>query len=390
MKDLWWVGEDDLDDDQKRAVALPSQGVHLVVGPPGSGKTNILLLRAKYLALAGCPNTRIVVFNRSLQRFITAGGQEYGFAEENVTTSARLFRDVLFELGAEPHLEGTFEEQRRQLCEQVAHVAEETGTANLFDAILLDECQDYTEEEAHLFMRLSDSVFAVGDSRQSIYRREMGKSALDLLAEFASERVELRYHYRNGREICALADGMSKHQLADNAKMVATCNYRPGGGQPTVEIVRGSLSSQCSKMMELLKVQLRAYPDELLGVICPKRSDLDAVAAKLDEDWSLAARYSHVDEEFGAFDPDRPICLCTGHGAKGLEFRAVHLLAADTLMKFKLQRNLGYTAATRAKTSLTIYHEGVLPGWLQSAIARSRGRVAAPPLGAPFGKGGSK
>ena len=56
MDETWWRSPDQLDPDQQEIVSLPLEGSHLVVGPPGSGKTNLLLLRASYLARAGFPN----------------------------------------------------------------------------------------------------------------------------------------------------------------------------------------------------------------------------------------------------------------------------------------------------------------------------------------------
>ena len=50
--------------------------------------------------------------------------------------------------------------------------------------------------------------------------------------------------------------------------------------------------------------------------------------------------------------------------------RAVHLLGADFLANFaKNQRNLAYTAVTRAKTSLSIYYERNIPGYLRKGIS---------------------
>ena len=60
-------------------ISLAAEGNHLVLGPPGSGKTNILLLRANYLTLSGKPNIAIVVFTRTLSKFIASGGKEYDF-----------------------------------------------------------------------------------------------------------------------------------------------------------------------------------------------------------------------------------------------------------------------------------------------------------------------
>ena len=36
----WWFDITDLDDDQKDVIELPPDGDYLILGPPGSGKTN--------------------------------------------------------------------------------------------------------------------------------------------------------------------------------------------------------------------------------------------------------------------------------------------------------------------------------------------------------------
>ena len=79
MDQTWWVSEEQLKGEQKAIVTLPIANSHLILGPPGSGKTNLLLLRANYLHLAGHTNLAIVVFTRTLQEFIVAGGHEYDF-----------------------------------------------------------------------------------------------------------------------------------------------------------------------------------------------------------------------------------------------------------------------------------------------------------------------
>jgi superfamily I DNA and RNA helicase len=99
MAGAWWIGESDLDDDQKDVISLSAEGNHLVLGPPGSGKTNILLLRANYLTLSGKPNIAIVVFTRTLRKFIASGGKEYAFPAEKIMTCNKWQRDVLHQYG---------------------------------------------------------------------------------------------------------------------------------------------------------------------------------------------------------------------------------------------------------------------------------------------------
>ena len=91
MNDTWWVAEGQMDDDQQRVVALPLEEGQLVVGPPGSGKTNLLVLRAKYMVLARRPNFQIVVFTRALREFIAAGAGAYGVPADKIVTSHQFF-----------------------------------------------------------------------------------------------------------------------------------------------------------------------------------------------------------------------------------------------------------------------------------------------------------
>jgi hypothetical protein len=137
MAGAWWLGENDLDEDQKGVIEIAAEGNHLVVGPPGSGKTNILLLRAKYLTLADTPNIAIVVFTKTLSRFIASGGRDYGFPADKITTCAKWQRELLREYGALRAIpSGSFEEQRSHLTQQLSSLVAKRNLSNLYDAIL--------------------------------------------------------------------------------------------------------------------------------------------------------------------------------------------------------------------------------------------------------------
>src|ERR1700730_18454828 len=66
---------------------------------------------------------------------------------------------------------------------------------------------------------------------------------------------------------------------------------------------------------------------------------------------------------------EKALIVTTVHGAKGLEFRALHLLGMDRIVKFPSQKRMSYTAVTRCKTSLRIYHKSGLPGYLEKGLA---------------------
>jgi len=73
VKKSWWRKQADLDEHQKRVVDLPTDGKYLLTGPPGSGKTNLLLLRAMYLSSASLKDVIFLTVGRTLKEFIATG-----------------------------------------------------------------------------------------------------------------------------------------------------------------------------------------------------------------------------------------------------------------------------------------------------------------------------
>jgi hypothetical protein len=142
---------------------------------------------------------------------------------------------------------------------------------------------------------------------------------------------------------------------------------------------------QVAKIAGALNIQTKAFPDELFGVLCPRRVDVDIMYDALCNAGVEAPIKKQVYEEgFESLEGGTQVCVTTIHGCKGLEFRAVHGAMLDSLRKFPLQRNLIYTLITRAKTSLSLYGNPI-PAFLQSAILAVEPLSELPPLKRAFG-----
>jgi superfamily I DNA and RNA helicase len=102
MNDTWWVQPDQLDPDQKQVIALPIDSDHLITGPPGSGKTNLLLLKASQMVSSGKPNVLILVFTRTLREFVAAGVNNYTFSPDKIKTFAGWMLGLFHEDGLTP------------------------------------------------------------------------------------------------------------------------------------------------------------------------------------------------------------------------------------------------------------------------------------------------
>src|SRR5437016_8972184 len=168
MNDAWWISENQLDDDQRQIIELPLEGNYFVVGPPGSGKTNLLLLRANYMFLAGQTNIAVIVFTRSLHDFIDRGSEQYDFPASKIQTCVKWQHDLLYQYGVDIPAPDAFEKRRIVLLKTIEKLVREKKLKNPYDAILLDEAQDYLPDEIHIFNRLAKNLFIVADSRQKI------------------------------------------------------------------------------------------------------------------------------------------------------------------------------------------------------------------------------
>lgn len=365
MEASWWKSVSELDDDQKKVIALDEDEDHLIVGPPGCGKTNLLLLRASYLHAKGVTNIKVLAFGRVLREFISAGTEHYPFAADKIQTFVRWAYEVLAANGIKVEDSDDFDQIRARLFAGLAKVAAKGAAENVFDVILLDEAQDYSAEEAELIRSFGARVFAVGDNNQRITDQS---GALQRLEELGATRIDLQHHYRNGIKICRVADGI-KNLLDDASGMEATSNYDEASFPSTVDVLGGiDLPTQLAEAISRIKVQMQAYPGEMIGILCPRAAELSEVVELLSK--SEIAEDIQI-QRAGAYDvilADRPVIVTTVQGAKGLEFRAVHIVAGEMLKRYQTQRNLTYTAVTRAKTTLVVYHNAGLAGYFEKGL----------------------
>lgn len=365
MEASWWKNLGDLDDDQKKAIALDDDQDHLIVGPPGCGKTNLLLLRASYLYAKGVANIKVLAFGRVLREFISAGTEHYPFAADKVQTFARWAYEVLGANGIQVEESDDFDQVRARLFEGLAQVSAKGAPENIFDVLLLDEAQDYSADEAAVIRSFGARLFAVGDNNQRITEKS---GALQRLEELGAARTDLRHHYRNGIKICRVADGI-KNLLDKASGMEATSNYDEASFPSAVEVLSGlSLAQQIAEAVPRIKTQLQAYPGEMIGILCPRVAELNEVVDLLSQSNVAGEMQVQRSGAYDAIDPSRPIIVTTVQGAKGLEFRAVHMVAAEKLKRYQTQKNLTYTAVTRAKTTLVVYHAETLAGYFENGL----------------------
>ncbi len=205
MNSTWWVNPGDLDKQQKAVVELGDQGNYFIEGPPGSGKTNLLILRAKYLYKAGRRNLAIVTMARSLKEFISFGARTNRFIESTVNTFMSLGRAILVQNGIQFKGDGDYKTTIERLLGELNGLINKGLAGNDYDCILVDEAQDFSEEELRMISCLARNAYFVADSNQKIYGDST--SNIGFLKRLVGESncYRLTHHYRNGINICKFA-----------------------------------------------------------------------------------------------------------------------------------------------------------------------------------------
>lgn len=365
MSTTWWLSSNQLDDDQKEIYTLEHSDSYLILGPPGSGKTNLILLRAKYLIAKKIHNIQVLVFTKSLKNFLMSGGNSYDLQDASILTIQKFIKEKMIEYNVDYVNTNDFEQDRLTNAEALEAYLLKNKIIGDLDTILIDEAQDCLPIEIRIFKRLSYKMYAVADTKQKIYT---GENPIEELKSICRVK-ELKFHYRNGLQICRLADGIAKH-TEDYVELSSTSHYNESMMKSSVKLeVCTNELEQFVKIEMQLDIQLKAYPDDFIGIIAPKNNDLDKILHYFSNT-KYANKIVMANSDNIDFDLKKPIIICNMHNAKGLEFRAVHICCFDSIQKFKPNnRNLTYTAVTRAKTTLTIYYIKHLYSYFKQAYA---------------------
>lgn len=383
MSSTWWVDEGDLLDEQLEVLGVDLFKDLILLGPPGSGKTNLLLLRANHLILAA-PDKEfyIICFTSVLQNFVRTGANLYSFPANRIITQRRLLEQVLGDQGRLPaRVNGeSYKERDASLKLAMSEMMKTGAGRNSYPMLFIDEAQDYSAEDLNIFTYLAENLSCAADLRQGIYTD--GSTGTPWLKQYEWDAsITLEFHYRVAPAILEVADKIMAGKF-DHKPMIGTHQYKGDPGD--VEVISGvALAQQIDALIPKVIKQLAVYPDQVIGILVPHRADVKKVVDQLttiDELSSLVTNAMSMD-----FDSTAPIWVSTVHSSKGLEFRCAHILAADLFADFhEHERRVAFMAVTRAKTILNVYHQAPLHPFFASSLAKPNAqKIKVPQL---FGK----
>ena len=382
---------------QERFAKRLHPGHRVIHGVAGSGKTLILVARARLLANM-YPASRFLVtcYNKALASVLKAQLAECPNVEvENL--DAKAFKIVVAAGVKPPPINGP------QSIYAVALDIVLREPPEPYRAVFVDEAQDFDDDALRLCVALAEpgadgmgDVLIVADASQRIYDRRFTWSSAGIQAR--GRTSVLRHYYRNTKEIlefasrfvAADAEGDDSSvviasrddlDLDDEALVVPAEATDRHGAVPSVEIV-ADVAAEIDRVLALVKGWYSArLPARSIAVLLQSGTDGDLAArivAGLGER-SVPAFWATEDQssksKVGMVED--AVVVSTIHSAKGLEFPQVvvcglnHRGSGEWTLR---NRNTFYVGFTRAIDELAVVTSASSPYVQPLLEARSPAR----------------
>lgn len=347
----WLIPKQDLTVEQLRAIELATDEHKVVIGGPGSGKTQVLLHRARHLADehgVSWDRLHVFVFTNVLSQYIQSALQLLGIPKECVSTFDDWCKSF-YQRHISAHTpwnkverQPDFDAIRQGV---LFHVTKSKNTFPTFDYVLLDEGQDLDGTCYEILRAVSGHLTVCMDRNQQIY--DDGSSESDVLKTLGVKRKSLAFleTFRCCPYIVQVAAQFIADPMERQVYIQQTQTAQTDIETPVLHYA-DDFEGERDRLIETLKV--RIGQGERVAILLPLKRQVFGFAEGLRE----AGLEVETQKELN-FSSDKPK-LITFHSAKGLTFDTV-LLPRLTAKSFpnmsdaKIERLLfvGLTRATR-------------------------------------------
>ena len=328
----WMVSQADLDDDQLSVLQATLNKSCIVTGCAGSGKSVLALIKAQRIQKEKGNDYQIIVFTKSLCRYMNAGREELGLKND---------------------FDYHWNWKNKKGCPKSLYV-------------IVDEIQDFSKDEIIEFVNATKGCFFFfGDTAQSLYEGlkpdliEVEK--LPTLSCVSTRNYKTFELYRNYRLPLTVARAAYYIDQTQNDSFNESIYKSKETATPFMWHFP-DLDAQITQIAQILKNDSSKTD---VAILLPRNDDVKAISDLLrqkgvkceskyncNEDW-------HNDLDFNTTNPK----VMTYHSAKGLQFETVFLpdiRPLDPAHPASDQKAL-YVAMTRTYRYLYIMYSGELP-----------------------------
>lgn len=335
------------------------KGHRIIRGVAGSGKTVILLARAKFLSRL-YPEWKILVvcYNRALSEFFKKELKDFSNVE------VRTFHSWCLKKLSEFKVFYNKEDSRRDdywekvLPEHLFLAYEKNpDLCGEYQAILIDEGQDFAQLWYKTILKALDKntecLLIALDGSQTIYKRKVSWKSLGI--QIIGRTKILKVNYRNTRQILESAykliseiDKNGEFVFEENPDYIVPEKILREGPEPEFKKFE-KFEEQKKYLLEWIKERRDKNKDEKIMILCLNNKDELQIKNYIS---STGIKVRAVGEK--ADDSD--VLVSTIHSSKGLESKNVIIIDAQLLDKYEKSeaKRLLYIGMTRSRNNLCV------------------------------------
>ena len=334
---------------------LPLTGSHLVVGPPGTGKTVMAVYRAAMFRRAG-KASQFMVYNRTLRQYLEEAMEATGVEGMASTFHSWFYNWYWKNFRRKPPTSEPYVHDWMTIWQDlvVRHEFEK------YDHLIIDEGQDFPKEFYQVMQLIAGDITVFADENQRITETNSTLKEIEKQAR-PGQVHRLSVNYRNTRPIAEF----SQHFYAGLKSGVPDLPEKKGPRPRAI-----SCSSMDAQVDFIARYE-RNHEDTDIGVFVASRKQLSGMCRRLEGRTSNPVQtYVSGDRERQTLDfTRRGIRVIMHPSVKGLEFDTVFLPLLEkrvTNPDSDIEKMLFYVLTSRARQELFMTYTGdELPPILQ-------------------------
>ncbi|MCD6532536.1 MAG: UvrD-helicase domain-containing protein [Deltaproteobacteria bacterium] len=363
MSNTWLIPREELTPTQLRAIELDPSENRIILGGPGSGKTQILLHRGQYLMEQHCcksENFHIFVYTKALRTYIQSALPLLGLEDEVISTLDSWCMDFYRQHigGSTPWNKKSKQPDFFAIRKSVLDKLQSNGK-KFFDFVLVDEAQDLNTDAFQLLTTMARHVTVCADHKQQIYDNGSDIPAILQQLDIRRNNITLLETYRCCPYIVQLASHLIE-DLSERNEYVR--QLRTSQGERETPLLAYAKDAQDEKEQLIDLVRTRLAKGERVAVLFPQRRQAYGYAKAFTEADIEVENPKNLD-----FTSDKPK-LMPYHSAKGLTFDSVIMprlgkksfgsIDSERIMRLLF---VGITRATKWVALLTVGDEQFKP-----------------------------
>ena len=269
----WLVPRSELTVAQIRAVEANAKQHRLVLGSPGSGKTIVLLHRARHLLdeyRIPPDRCRLFVYTKALQAYIRAALRDLALPDDCVMTfdawCGEYYRDQVNKRVPWSGRNRDWEAIRQAVWEKTRQLK---ASDRLFDFVMVDEGQDLDRRDFETLAAVAQHVTVFMDPKQKLYERDADETGVARALGLRRRNLALLDAYRCSPYIVQAGASFVRDEVERRQFIEQNPPVEKGERQLPLLYLARDAEDERSHLIEV--VRTRIDRNERIAILCPDK-----------------------------------------------------------------------------------------------------------------------